>query len=130
MADPTTTPVMPATTAPGGADVAARSLEATAVASGPNWESEDAYWQSAYPGRPYARADRSYEYYRSAYRYGLDAALRHFDRDWNDVEHELRRVWEADNDPSRASWSEMSDAIRDAWDHVRGESEDDRTHIR
>ena len=36
------------------------------VTLGPDWETEDAYWQSAYPARPYARADRGYEYYRSA----------------------------------------------------------------
>lgn len=130
MADPTTPPAVPATTADSGTDVAARTLEATPVAVGPDWESEDAYWQSAYPGRPYARADRSYEYYRAAYRFGLDAATRYRDREWGDVERELRRVWDAHHDSSRGSWSEMSDAVRDAWDHVRGESEDDRTHIR
>jgi hypothetical protein len=130
MADPTTTPAVPATTTDNGTDLAARAIDATPVASGPNWQSEDAYWQSAYPGRPYARADRSYEYYRTAYRYGLDAALRYFDRDWNEVERELRRVWDTHQDSSPASWEEMSGAIRDAWDHVRGDCEDDRTHIR
>lgn len=94
-----------------------------------DWDSEDAYWQSAYPERPYARADRSYEYYRDAYRYGADAARRHAGREWHDVEHDLRRDWSAGRD-STTLWEEMKDAVRDAWDHVRGRSADDRTHIR
>ena len=112
------------------ADVRAVSRGTTTAATGPHWESEDAYWQSAYPERPYARADRGYEYYRSAYRYGVDAAVRYQDREWHEVEPELRRVWDFHDDSSRASWEEMHPAIRDAWDHVRGASADERTHIR
>ena len=102
----------------------------TTVARGPDWDSEDAYWQSAYPERPYARADRTYEYYRTAYRYGVAAAIRYHDREWADVERELARVWGIHHDSSRDGWAEMRDAVRDAWNHVRGVSEDDRTHIR
>jgi hypothetical protein len=125
MTDPRTAPAAPEST-----DPPTGSLETTTVARGPSWEAEDAFWQSASPERPYARADRGYEYYRNAYRYGVDAAMRYHDRDWREVEQELRRVWDLHHDSSRASWAEMRDAVRDAWDHVRGESEDDRTHIR
>lgn len=93
-------------------------------------ESEDAYWQSAYPERPYARADRSYAYYREAYRFGTSAALRHPGRRWHDVEPELRREWAAMPDAGAHTWEQMKHAVRDAWDHVRGRSSDDRTHIR
>jgi hypothetical protein len=106
------------------------SMESAVGTRGPDWEIEDAYWQSAYPERPYARADRNYEYYRSAYRYGFDAAMRHERREWSEVEHELRRRWAVDREGSDATWDEMKDAVRDAWDHVRGRSDDDRTHIR
>ena len=122
-----------ASTAPTGSETAgsrAESVATTTAASGPDWETEDAYWQSAYPERPYARADRGYEYYRTAYRYGVDAAMRYADRGWDAVEHELARVWNLHDDASRASWVGMRDAVRDAWAHVRGESDDDRTHIR
>lgn len=105
------------------------SVETTTVAEGPNWELEDAYWQSAYPERPYARADRGYEYYRAAYRFGYDAAIHHHRRGWDDVEDELRRAWDTRHDTA-VPWTEMRDAIHDAWDRVRGESDDDRTHIR
>jgi hypothetical protein len=111
-------------------DPPAISLETTTVAKGPNWEVEDAYWQSAYPERQYARADRGYEYYRSAYRYGYDAAIHYRRHAWDDVEDELRRIWDDQHDSATLPWTEMRDAIHDAWDHVRGESDDDRTHIR
>ena len=115
MTDPKTDP------AADGGDRPAGSLETTTVARGPDWEAEDAYWQSAYPERPYARADRGYEYYRSAYRYGVDAAIRYSDRRWDEIESEIARVWDLHHDTSRAGWAEMRDAVRDAWNHVRGE---------
>jgi len=95
-----------------------------------DWDSEDAYWQSAYPERPYASADRSYAYYRDAYRFGAEAAKRHSGREWNDVEHDLRGEWPAGRESATSTWEEMKAAVRDAWDHVRGRSTDDRTHIR
>jgi hypothetical protein len=112
------------------ADVAAISTPASLVTLGPDWETEDAYWQSAYPERPYARADRSYEYYRAAYRFGAERAARWRGREWSEVERDLRRDWSASDEGSAAMWEEMKDAVRDAWDHVHGRSDDDRTHIR
>jgi hypothetical protein len=112
------------------ADVPAIAREASLGILGPDWDTEDAYWQSAYPERPYARADRSYEYYRAAYRYGTEHATLWPGREWADAESDLRAGWATTDDPARPSWDEMQDAIRDAWDHVRGRSTDDRTHIR
>ena len=105
------------------------SAESSVALLGPSWETEDAYWQSAYPERMYARADRSYEYYRAAYRYGAESAVRWRGREWEDAELNLRKGWRAAEDGSRA-WEEMKAAVRDAWDRVRGRSSDDRTHIR
>ena len=103
---------------------------ATQASLGPDWEAEDAYWQSAYPERPYARADRSYQYYRAAYRYGTERATQWRSREWGDVERDLRDGWPVFADALSQSWEEMAPAVRDAWDHVRGRSDDDRTHIR
>jgi len=111
------------------AEVSAVSVESSLATFGPDWDTEDAYWQSAYPERPYARADRSYEYYRVAYRFGAESAMRWREREWADTEHRLRADWLA-GDNGASAWEEMRDAIHDAWDHVRGRSRDDRTHIR
>ena len=110
-------------------DVPAISAESSLALLGPDWETEDAYWQSAYPARPYARADRGFEYYRAAYRYGAERATIWHDREWKNAERDLREGWHSAADAS-GSWEEMRDAVRDAWDHVRGRSRDDRTHIR
>ena len=113
----------------GTAHAPAVSSEASPAMLGPDWDSEDAYWQSAYPARPYARADRSYEYYRAAYRFGAEIAVRRTGEEWQDAEPAVRRSWLA-SDGATHSWEEMRTAIRDAWDHVRGRSRDERTHIR
>ena len=113
----------------GMAEVPAVNVDSSLATYGPDWDSEDAYWQSAYPERQYARADRSYEYYRAAYRYGAEGAMRWRGREWADTEHRLRADWLA-GDNGEKPWEEVRDAIRDAWDRVRGRSSDDRTHIR
>lgn len=112
------------------ADVSAISLASSTATSGPDWRTEDAYWQSAYTERPYARADRSYEFYRSAYRYGAERSTHWRGREWAEAESDLREGWSARETESSTSWEEVKDAIHDAWDHVRGTSNDDRTHIR
>jgi hypothetical protein len=111
------------------ADPPAINAESSLAMSGPDWETEDAYWQSAYPARPYARADRSYEYYRVAYRYGAEHAAAWRDREFTNAEHDLRTEWAA-TQTGEGSWEEMKVAVRDAWDHIRGRTRDDRTHIR
>ena len=111
-------------------DVPAVSAESSLALLGPDWDNEDAYWQSAYPERPYARADRGYEYYRAAYRFGVERAAQWHGREWDVAESTLRDEWSKHEPGSASSWEEMKDAIRDAWDHVRGRSSDDRTHIR
>lgn len=111
-------------------DVPEVSLASSPAMLGPDRDSEDAYWQSAYPERPYARADRTYEYYRAAYAYGAERAMRWRGREWWDAEAQLRSEWASRQHGAGAAWEEMSDAIRDAWDRVRGRSSDDRTHIR
>lgn len=85
-----------------------------------DWDVVDAHWRDRYASRPYARADRSWEHYRPAYRYGHLSAHRLRERDWSEAEPDLRAGWEGARGDSRATWEEMKDAVRDAWDRVRG----------
>jgi len=112
------------------AEIPAPNTPTSVATLGPDWETEDAYWQSAYPERSYARADRSYEYYRAAYRYGTERATQWQGREWSDAERDLSGAWPAISDVASPTWDEIKEAVRDAWDRVRGKSEDDRTHIR
>ena len=90
--------------------------------TGSEWSAEDTYWRSNYSSRPYAMADRSYEHYQGAYRYGFDAANRHSDRDWSAAESDLRSGWDRyeHRGSHQSTWEEVKDAVRDAWDRVRG----------
>jgi hypothetical protein len=64
-------------------------------------------------------ADRGYEHYAPAYRYGTAAATRYADREWADAEGDLERGWEQARGTSTSTWAQMKDAVRDAWDRVR-----------
>jgi hypothetical protein len=82
------------------------------------WGDEDLYWRGEYHRRPYARADRGYDYYRAAYQYGTRAAQRApaAAGGWHGVENHLAKGW----DGAGATWEEIRDAVRDAWERVRG----------
>ena len=51
-----------------------------------DWTTEDQYWRKNWSKRPYATADRGYDFYRPGYQYGYEAANRYRGREWNDVE--------------------------------------------
>jgi len=57
--------------------------------------------------------------YAGAYSFGRDYATnaRYRDRDWNVVEHDVRRDWEARGE---GTWEEFKEAVRHGWDKVRG----------
>lgn len=96
------------------------SMRDTDYASDDLWGQHSAALRESYPSRPYARADRSFEHYLPAYRYGYTSAAQHAGRDWHEAEHDLARGWEGARGTSESSWDEVKDAARDAWDRVRG----------
>ncbi|HSJ05186.1 MAG TPA: hypothetical protein VK936_00705 [Longimicrobiales bacterium] len=79
---------------------------------------EDAYWREHYLARPYADDTLSYDHYRPAYRYGMEARLQYDGRRWAEVEPELGRGWRVNRGASRLGWSDASLAARDAWQRV------------
>ena len=87
-----------------------------------DWSTDDAFWQSNYSTRPYASADRSYDHYRPAYRYGFESARHYVGRQWDEAEPDLRQGWEKyeHRGESPTAWDEIKHAVRDAWDRVVG----------
>jgi hypothetical protein len=83
-----------------------------------DWGTEESYWRDGYRSRPYASADRDFDYYRPGYRYGFESANRHRGREWDEVEAELRAGWEEYEHRGDNAWSHMKDAVRDAWNRV------------
>ena len=87
-----------------------------------DWNAHRDYWRTNFASRPYASADRNYEWFEPAYRYGHDSAIRHRGRQWNDVEPELRSGWDRyeHRGANQSKWDEIKAAVRDAWDRVTG----------
>ena len=82
--------------------------------------SEDTYWRTNYPERPYVSSSNDYDYYRPGYRYGFEAANKYQDRSWSDVEPELSKGWTSYEHRGNSTWEQMKAAVRDAWDRVTG----------
>ena len=84
-----------------------------------DWGTEDAYWRQEYATRPYAKADRDYDHYAPAYRYGAESRARHAGRSWEEAEPELERGWHAYRGSTQTAWAEIKDAVRDAFHRHR-----------
>lgn len=102
---------------------AAGAIAGVGVARGIDWavnhEEEDAYWRESYAARPYAKADRGYEHYRPAYRYGWESRTRFpADRRFDDVEPDLERGWDDYRGTSGLGWTDAREATRDAWTRI------------
>lgn len=80
---------------------------------------ERTYWSENYQSRPYYQSSMTYDDdYAPAYQYGWEARSRYRDRDFDDVETDLRSDWERTKAKSRLSWEQAKSAVRDAWDRV------------
>ena len=85
-----------------------------------DWSRDQSWWRDNFRNRPYASADRRFEDYEPAYRYGYESVSRYRDKDWNDVEPDLRRGWDNYEARGDSTWDNMKDAVRDAWDNITG----------
>jgi hypothetical protein len=79
---------------------------------------EDAYWSLNFYHRPYYEGGRDYDYYRSAYRYGLESYARYEGEDWAAVEPQLAAGWDAARADSPLTWDQAAPAVRDAWNRL------------
>jgi len=88
---------------------------------------EDAYWRANHSAQPYIQADRGYEYYHPAYRYGWETRTQRPTGKWEEVESELERGWDRFKGESRLTWHEAKAAARGAWNRIdKGASRDAR----
>ena len=85
-----------------------------------DWGTEEQYWRNNFSTRPYATADRGFDFYQPGYRYGYESATRYRGRNWNDVESDLRTGWDRYEHRGQGTWEHVKDAVRDAWNRVTG----------
>jgi uncharacterized protein (TIGR02271 family) len=79
---------------------------------------DDAYYRNHF-STAYGATGGSYNDYSPAYSYGtqMRGDTRYQDRQWNDVESDLRTDWESRNGNGAAStWEKVKDAVRHGWD--------------
>lgn len=81
-----------------------------------DWGTHDDYWREHFSARPYAKADRHYEYYQPAYKYGHEAAFLFGGRPWDEIDHDLEIGWDQARGESTCSWAEVKSAVRDAYE--------------
>lgn len=92
------------------------------------WAAEERWWRENYRSRSYVSADRDFDDYRPGYRYGFETAVNYHDRQWDEVEPQLREGWNRwEHRPLNSTWDDVKESVRDAWDHLRGREHD--THI-
>ena len=96
---------------------AAGALAGRGIARAADPVVEDTYWRDNYATRPYASGS-SFDEYRPAYGYGVDAFNRYPDRSFDDVEPELGRDWNSRRGTSSLEWDRAKHASRDAWQRV------------
>jgi len=81
---------------------------------------DDSYYRSHWSSQ-YASSGTSYDDTAPAYRYGAQMRndVRYRNRDWSDVENDLRADWNARYGTEGAStWDKMKAAIRHGWDRA------------
>ena len=95
---------------------------------------EEAYWRENSSNRPYVTGGATFNEYRPAYSYGVDAHRRFEGRSFEQVEPELMREWDRVKGMSSLTWENAKHAVRDSWQRVRdfveratpGDSDHDR----
>jgi hypothetical protein len=95
----------------------AGALAGKGIANAVDPVAEDAYWRDNYSSRPYASGS-TYDEYRPAFGYGVDAYTRYSDRKFDEVEPQLGREWPSKRGSSSLEWDRAKHATRDAWQRV------------
>lgn len=81
-------------------------------------DAEEAFWRENFARRPYVTRGETFNEYRPAYRYGVDAHRRFDGRSFDDVASELMRDWNHVKGTSSLTWEDAEHAARDAWQRV------------
>ena len=99
----------------GAIGAVAGGLAGKGAAEAVNPTIEDEFWRENYAKRPYAAADRGYEYYQPAYKYGWESRTRHGGKEFDSVAGDLQKGWDKARGDSKLEWNEARGAVRDAW---------------
>jgi len=93
-------------------------LAGTTIAESIEPAAEEAYWRENYSSRPYDTHGATFNEYRPAYSYGVDAHRRYEGQSFEQAEPELMRDWDRVKGMSSLTWENAKHAVRDSWQRV------------
>jgi hypothetical protein len=103
----------------GAIGVAAGAIAGRLVADVVDPEMEDQFWRENWSDRKYVEEGFTYDQdWGPAYRYGVDAYVRHPDKNYDDLEEKLSSRWASARGESRLEWNRARHAARDAWQRI------------
>ncbi len=79
---------------------------------------EMAHWRDHYKTRPYADDSTDFDQYEPAYGYGAASYSKYPGQNFDDIDSDLSRDWNASRGNSTLEWDRARYAARDAWDRV------------
>jgi hypothetical protein len=81
---------------------------------------EEAYWREKHDQQSYAAEKYTYEHYAPAYRTGIQGAVKHAGKEYDEIEDDLALDYEKHRVGSPLPWDEARHAVRAAWDRLAG----------
>jgi len=121
----------PGSTVRSGMRVYSRPLDQGSTASGASRLNSDDEWRRDWDSN-YSSLGGSFDDYAPAYRYGNE--MRNSDqyknRDWSDIESDLKSNWESRNTGGPSTWEKMKAAVRHGWDKITPDLNDDDDYYR
>lgn len=111
-------PIGSAVGAIAGGMIGAKAGDSIAEAVNPT--QYETHFEREYRNTPYYSAERSWDDYRPAYRYGYDTYGQYRGKRFEDVEPQLQQDWDRTRQQanSRLEWNEAKHAVRDGWHHI------------
>jgi hypothetical protein len=79
---------------------------------------ERTYWKNQLAKEPYYESGQQFSDFESAYQIGAEGRSRYADRNFSDVESNLRNDWEEVKGSSKIGWEKAKHAVRAAWNRV------------
>jgi hypothetical protein len=76
----------------------------------------DSWWRDNYSELEGLQADRGYQHYEPALRYGWQSAAQHRGKQWTDVEPTLSSGWQGSSRDK--AWDDVKHAVRHSWERA------------
>lgn len=99
-----------------GAVAGAKAGGAIAEAVNPTTYSD--HFRTNYTTSSHYVADRDWNDYEPAYKYGYDTYGQYRGQRFEDVESQLERDWDRTKANSRLAWNDAKGAVRDGWHYI------------